>query len=172
MNFDLHPPQAAGPLRIGTAGHDTVEILKQLGTPQVLCRTAGSPPAWGVHRPSGLFVLILFDADDHVEAIEFGRPDSTDDSVAYDGLDVFATPAADLIRQLRQRTAIDVEEEEDGHAFTAPSLLLSLWRPVTPESPEDQEGRFFESVLIARPGYYDQLAEPTAPSSERPIHRS
>jgi hypothetical protein len=49
-----------------------------------------------------------------------------------------------------------VEVEEDGHAFTAPSLLLSLWRPATPQAPDDQEGRFFESALIARPGYYDQ----------------
>jgi hypothetical protein len=43
-----------------------------------------------------------------------------------------------------------------GEAFTAPSLLLSLWL-VTPESPHDQEGRFFGSVLIARPGYHELL---------------
>ena len=83
-----------------------MEILKQFGTPQILCRTEGSRPAWGVHRPSGLFIVAHFDADNLVEAI-------------------------------------------------APSLLLSLWRPVTPESPDDQEGRFFASALIARHGYYD-----------------
>ena len=166
MIFELHPPRAAGPLRIGAAGHDTVEIIKQLGTPQVLCRTPGSRPAWAVHRPSGLFIAAYVDADDLVEAIEFGRPDGNGDTVSYAGIDVFTTPAADLITQLRQRTTIDVEEEEDGHAFTAPSLLLSLWRPVTPQSPDDQEGRFFESVLIARPGYYDQPAEPGGPSRE------
>jgi hypothetical protein len=162
MIFELHPPQAAGPLRIGATGHDTVEILKQLGTPQVLCRTPGSRPAWAVHRPSGLFIGAYFDADDHLEAIEFGRPDGKDDTITYDGLDVFTTPAAALITQLRQRTT--VHQEEDGHAFTAPSLLLALWRPVTPQAPDDQEGRFFESVLIARRGYYDQPAEPGGPS--------
>jgi hypothetical protein len=135
-------------------------------TPVILCRTAGSLPGWGVHRPSGLFVITLFDADDRLEAIEFGRPDSNDETVTYDGHDVFTTPAADLVAQLRQRTTIDVEEEEDGHAFTAPSLLLPLWRPVTPESPEDQEGRFFESALIARPDYYDQPVQPGGPSRE------
>lgn len=46
MIFELHPPQAAGPLRIGATGHDTVEILKQLGVPQVLCRTPRRRPAW------------------------------------------------------------------------------------------------------------------------------
>jgi hypothetical protein len=155
MIFELHPPIAAGPLRIGGGGHETVEILKQFGTPLVLCRTEGKAPGWGVHRPSGLFIGTFFDADHHVEAIEFGRPDGTDDIITYDGLGIFTTPAADLISRLRQRCVIHDEEEEGGHAFIAPSLLLSLWRPVTAESPDDQEGRFFESVLIARPGYYD-----------------
>ena len=110
MNFDLHPPQAAGPLRIGATGHDTVEILRQLGTLRLLCRTHGRRPGWGVDRPSGLFISTLFDADDHLEAIQFGRPDSTDDTVTYDGLDVFTTPAANLmgspcIRRTGSRTA-------------------------------------------------------------------
>ena len=152
MIFELHPPQAAGPLRIGATGHDTVEILKQLGTPLVLCRTHGRRPGWGVERPSGLFIGAYFDADDRLEAIEFGRPDGNVDTITYDGLDVFTTPAADLAARLRQRTTIHVEAEEDGHFFTAPSLLLSLWL-VTPQSPDDQEGWFFRSVLIARPGY-------------------
>jgi hypothetical protein len=164
MNFELYPPRAAGPLRIGATRHDTVEVLQQLGDPQVFCRTPESRPAWGVHRPSGLFIGTYFDADDRLEAIEFGRPDGNDDAITYDGLDVFTTPAADLVTQLRQHTT--VHQEENGHAFTAPGLLISLWRPVTPESPDDQEGRFFESVLIARPGYYDQPAEPNGPSRE------
>jgi hypothetical protein len=37
----LRPPDAAGPLRIGAAGQDTVDTLRQLGDPQVLCRTPG-----------------------------------------------------------------------------------------------------------------------------------
>ena len=165
MIFELHPPRAAGPLRIGATADDTVEILRHLGTPMLLCRAHGRRPGWGVHRPSGLFISTLYDSDDRLEAIELGRPDGTGDAITYDGLDVFTTPAADLVAQLRQRTTIHVEAEEDGHAFTAPSLLLSLWL-VTPESPDDQEGRFFGSVLIARPGYSDQPAEPDAPSRE------
>jgi hypothetical protein len=153
MIFELHPPQSAGPLRIGATGHDTLETLKQLGDPLVLCRTAGRKPAWGVHRSSGLFICAYFDADDQLEAIEFGRPEETDDTVMYDGLDVFSAPAADLVAQLQLRSNVHEEADEDGHTFTAPSLLLSLWRPVTPESPDDQEGRFFASVVIARPGY-------------------
>lgn len=153
MIFDLHPPQAAGPLRIGATGDDTVEILKQFGAPQVLCKTPGSQPAWAVFRPSGLFISAYFDADRRVEAIEFGRPRTADDAVTYDGLNVFTTPAAGLVACLRHSTT--VQQEEGAHAFTAPSLLLSFWRPVIPDSPDDGAGRFYQSVLLARPGYYD-----------------
>jgi hypothetical protein len=148
--FELHPPTAAGPLRIGATGHDTVETLRRLGDPRIFCRSAASRPAWGVHRPSGLFIFAYFDAGDRVEAIELGRPQCAGDTVIYEELDVFTTPAAGLITWLRQHST--VHEEEAGHSFTAPSLLLALWRAVTPESPDDHEGRFFDSVLIARPG--------------------
>jgi hypothetical protein len=159
MIITLIPPDVAGPLRIGATGQDAVDTLRQLGVPLVLCRTADSRPGWGVHRPSGLFIGVYFDTHDHVEAIEFGRPrDNTGDAVTYNELDVFATPAVDLVMQLRHHTI--VHEEEDGHAFTAPDLLLALWRPTTPETPDDDEdGRYFESVMLARPGYYDQAAD-------------
>ena len=75
------PPDAAGPLRIGAAADDTFESLKQLGVPLILCRIPGSWPAWGIHRPSGLFIATFFDADNRLEAIEFGRPNSNDDAV-------------------------------------------------------------------------------------------
>ncbi len=44
MIFEFHPPEAAGPLLIGATGNHTVEVLRQLGDPQVLCTTPGSRP--------------------------------------------------------------------------------------------------------------------------------
>jgi len=162
--FELQPPEGAGPLFIGATGNHIVEVLKQFGVPQLFCRTQGSRPAWAVQRPSGLFIGTYFDADDRLEAIEFGRPHGKNDAVTYDGHYVFTTPMADLVTHLRRRTA--VYQEENGHAFTAPGLLLSLWRPTVPDSPDDEEGRFPESVLVARPGYYPQSAGPDRPSQE------
>lgn len=159
MIINLRPPDAAGPLRIGAPGGDAVEILRQLGEPVVLCRAAGSRPGWGVHHASGLFIGVYFDAQDRVDAVEFGRPYDTDDAVVHDALNVFTTPAADLITQLRRHTT--VHEEENGHTFTAPELLLCLWRSTIPEDPDDQDGRFFDAVLTARPGYYDRPDTPT-----------
>lgn len=147
----------------GASGPDTGEILKQLGSPQVFCRTAGRRPAWGVHRPCGLFIVAYFGANDQVEAMEFGRPDRSDDAVPHDGLDVFtmqqkiSSPGCDSTR---------ASTRKKPGAVTAPSLFLSLWRPVTPQPPDDHEGRFFESVLIARPGYLRPASPPGDTSRE------
>jgi hypothetical protein len=67
---------------------------------------------------------------------------------------VFTTPAADLVTQLRRHTAVEEQDDEDGHAFTAPNLRLSFWRPPTLETPDDKDGPFFQSVR-----YYDQAAD-------------
>jgi hypothetical protein len=159
--IDLRPPHGAGELSIGASGPDIVEALQRLGDPEVLRRTRQDHPGWCVRRDSGLFIATYFDGDDRVNAIEFGRPEDPSDVITYLGLDLFATPAADLLEQLREHTALD--EGEDGYALTAPDLLLAFWRPTVPESPDDPEGRFFESVLIAHPGYYadrQQVAPP------------
>jgi hypothetical protein len=85
------------------------------------------------------------------EAVEFGRPRSRD-VVTFGGIDIFGTPADALVMKLREITSVDVDE--DGHSATAPALLLWLWRSVVPENDDDQDGRYFDSVLVARPGYY------------------
>ena len=155
MIINLRPPDAAGPLRIGASRQDTLDALERLGAPAPFGRVTVDLPGLAVDRPSGLFIGAHFDAQDRLEAIELGRPGKTaDDEVRYDGLDVFTTPALGLVAHLRQRTP--VVEEEDGHAFTAPDLLVSFWRPTVPETPDDEEGRYFASVLLARPGYYDE----------------
>lgn len=73
--------------------------------------------------------------------------------MTYDGLNIFQTPAAELVDALALKT--EVLEEENGHSFTAPNLLIALWRPTLPEGPDDDDGKYFEAVLIAKPGYYD-----------------
>ena len=115
MIIILRPPDLAGPLRIGATGQDTDDTLRQLGDPLVLCGVAGRRPGWGVVRPSGLEIGAYFDVDDRVEAIEFGRPgNNTEDTVTFNGLDVFTTPATDLVTQLRRHTAV---EEEYGRGW-------------------------------------------------------
>ncbi|MEV6270895.1 hypothetical protein AB0L64_27280 [Kribbella sp. NPDC051936] len=159
MIIELHPPRSVGPLELAATGHEIVATMRHFGGPEVLCRAAGDRAGWCVMHPSGLFLSAYFDADDRAEAIELGRPTDPGVTVTYGGLDIFRTPATDLVEALRRTTR--VLEEENGHSYTAPDLLLALWRPTTPEGRDDAEGNYFESVLIAEPGYYDK-AQPTA----------
>jgi hypothetical protein len=154
MIIELNPPLAAGPLDLAATGDEIIAAMRQFGEPRAFCRVAGDRPGWSVEDPNGLFLSAYFGADDRAIAIEIGRPTNAVVSVIYDGLDVFQTPAADLVEALSRGTRI--LPEEDGHLFTAPDLLLSLWRPTAPEGPDDDEGKYFESVLIAKPGYHDQ----------------
>lgn len=152
--IDLYPPEAAGPLRIGADRTATVAALREFGEPRPHDGTPDHSPSWFVHCPSGLFIRCHFDRPGGLRAIEFGRPSDGADTVRYQGIDVFGTPAEELLAALRARTR--VVEEDHGYAFVAPDLLLSCWRASTPQDAEDTDGRFFDSVLIARPGYYDQ----------------
>jgi hypothetical protein len=152
--IELHPPLSAGPLKIAATGEDIVAAMRQFGEPQVFGRVAGERPGWCVHGPGGLFVSAYFDANDRAIAIELGRPTDPAISVTYDGIDIFRTPAVDVVAMLRRTTT--VLEKDDGCSFTAPDLLLALWRPFAPYEPDDEDGRYFQSVLVAEPGYYDE----------------
>lgn len=74
--------------------------------------------------------------------------------VEYRGIDLLRTPAALVVSRLGALT--ELEEDEGGRSYVAPGLLLSLWRPfVEDEDPGEEQGHYFQSVLVARPGYYD-----------------
>jgi len=148
--FELHPPDAAGPLLIGATASHTMGVLRQLGDPQVLCTTPGGRPAWGVHRPSGLFIATFFDAGDRVETIQLSRSASSKDTVSYDCINVFALPAGELLDILRARTNIVEIDEEDGSSFLAPDLHLILWRPPEATGPDDLDDRFIMSIRLTK----------------------
>jgi hypothetical protein len=151
--IDLRPPHVAGPLRIGMDRSEMVTALGELGEPRLVTRSLGRRPAWAVHRQSGLVIRGHLDRFGVLNAIEFGRPASTEDVVRYEGMDVFGTPAEEFVAALRTRTT--VIEENHGYAYVAPRLLLSCWRAATPKNGDDTEGRHFDSVLMAGPGYYN-----------------
>lgn len=153
MKLDLLPPTGVAGIDIGSSREVARDRSTRLGEPEEFRRSGEEPPSLVVQRPSGLALFVYFDSDDHVEAIEVARPDSDDDVVRYLGHDLFATPAEELIERLEVGNVVEVEE--GGRAVTLPELLVALWRPTLPETPEDPEGRHFESVLVARPGYYD-----------------
>jgi hypothetical protein len=151
--IDLRPPDAAGPLRIGADRAELIAALREFGVPRLVTRAPGRIPSWAVDRPSGLAIRCHVDRAGHLDAVEFGRPTTNADAVRYQDLDVFGAPAEEFVATLRRRA--HVVEEEHGYAYVAPDLLLSCWRATTPKDPDDTDGRYFDSVLIARPGYYN-----------------
>ncbi|HJP72974.1 MAG TPA: hypothetical protein VJ914_01825 [Pseudonocardiaceae bacterium] len=151
--IDLRPPDAAGPLRIGSDRTEFIAALREFGVPRLVTRAPGRRPSWAVDRASGLAVRCHVDRAGHLDAVEFGRPTTNSDAVRYHDLDVFGTPAEEFVAALRRRT--QVVEEEHGYACVAPDLLLSCWRATTPKDADDTDGRYFDSVLVARPGYYN-----------------
>jgi hypothetical protein len=105
---------------------------------------------------TGLSVSLGRGRDGNVNAVEVFRP-SRDVNVLCHGISVFELPAEEVIHRLSEITPIRVEDE--GMRALAPELLLSLWRSVLPEDPDDEDGRFFEAALVAAPGYYNPSIE-------------
>jgi hypothetical protein len=96
---------------------------------------------------------------DTLEAIELGRPSSPTDRVLFQSVDVFALPAREVVRRVSELSTIE-EDPDDDASFIAPDLLLSFWRSfAADDEPDEEQGYYFSSVLLARPGYYDTPAQ-------------
>lgn len=154
MEFSLDPPVGAGPLRLGMTPDEARTALQSIGPLQ---SSTGSELA--VHLDSGLGFSVGFGAAvARVNAIEVWRPEERD-VVLYRDVDVFGLPALQVVERLRRH--VELVANEDG--FTARDLYLALWRPyAADDDPADEEGYFFQSALIARPGYDDTPAEAAA----------
>jgi hypothetical protein len=78
--------------------------------------------------------------------------------VTYKGISVFETEAEELIRLIALDTPYNGGDPELGYSFVFPRLELSLWRPVIPESIDDENGKYFSTIGIGRKGYYSNGA--------------
>jgi hypothetical protein len=116
-----------------------------------------------IHLPSGLGFSVGFGVGstrDRVNAIEVWRPHEHD-VVRYRDVDVFGLPAREVVNRLGRH--VELLPNDDGDGFKARGLHLALWRPfAADDDPDETEGYFFQSVLVARPGYDDTPAEAAA----------
>lgn len=156
MDFDLAPPIGVGTLRIGMTRQSADTALDSLRDLSAVSES--DRPGQHVFRPSGLMISIQC-ARDMLEAVEIGRPSTQTDRVTFRGLDVFAIPARELVQRMGAYTSIEADPD-DPASFIASDLLLSFWRPfAADDEPDEEQGYFFSSVLLARPGYYDTPAQ-------------
>ncbi|MBB2947660.1 hypothetical protein FB565_007431 [Actinoplanes lutulentus] len=156
MEFVLDPPHGVGPLRLGMTAEQARAALETLGP---LSATAYGELA--LHRASGLGFSVGFGVGptrDRVNAIEIWRP-REDDVVLFRDVDVFGLPALEVAARIGRH--LEILPQDDGFASRDP--YLALWRPfAADDDPDETEGYFFQSVLIARPGYDDTPAEAEA----------
>ncbi|MFE2296574.1 hypothetical protein ACFXAW_00075 [Streptomyces sp. NPDC059445] len=156
MDFDLAPPNGVGPLRIGMTRQSADTALDSLRDPSAVSES--DRPGQHIFRPGGLMISIQCTRD-LLEAVVLGRPLSRTDRVLFRGLDVFAIPAREVVQRMGEYTSIEADPD-DRASFIAPDLLLSFWRPfAADDEPEEEQGHYFNSVLLARPGYYDTPAQ-------------
>ncbi|MEU1146137.1 hypothetical protein ACFYO9_32550 [Streptomyces sp. NPDC005863] len=154
MDFELTPPLGVGPLRIGMpcpAAHRALESLRDEHDSAGDGRAAGRR----FFRASGLMVSIGC-THDRLAHVELGRPSDPSDAVRFRGIDVFALPARTVVDRLAKITAVG-PAGDDPASVVAPDLLLGFWRPFeADDDPDEEQGHYFNSVLLARPGYYDE----------------
>ncbi|MEU8956361.1 hypothetical protein AB0C93_18900 [Streptomyces sp. NPDC048518] len=95
---------------------------------------------------------------DRLAYVELGRPSAPSDAVRFRGIDVFVLPARTVVNRLAEITTVE-PAGDDPASVVAPDLLLGFWRPfAADDDPDEERGHYFNSVLLARPGYYDGLA--------------
>ncbi|WP_235023615.1 hypothetical protein [Streptomyces sp. WAC05374] len=94
-----------------------------------------------------------------LQAVELARPTAATDRVVFHDVDVFALPAHEVVTRMREHATIEADLE-DPASFIAPDLLLSFWRPFeADDDPDEEQGYYFTTILLGRPGYYDTPAE-------------
>lgn len=152
----MEPPDGVGPLRLGMTVEQARSALATLG--EISGSASGGLYA---DRSSGLGFSVGLGIGGRVNAVEVYRPAEVD-VVRYRDVDVFGLPAQEVVQQLGRHTRVVEDEDQEG-CFRAPELLLAFWRPfVADDDPDDAQGYYFGSVLVARPGYYDTPAEAAA----------
>ena len=114
-----------------------------------------------VTRRSGLGIGVGYGVTGLVNAVELWRPDDFGDRALFRDVDVFALPARTVVDRMCA-LGLTVTEHGDRPAIVS-ELVVALWRPfVGDDEPEDPQGFYFSSALVARPGYYDTPSEAAA----------
>lgn len=149
MQLELVPPERLGPIVIGMDFDAAQRELASLpGYRHPALGRRGQPGF--AHYESEMSISVHPERG-RVKAIEVFRPEEGD-TVTYQGISVFELPAEQVIREMADLQRLDIVRE--GLLVVAPDLLLAFSRPHLPQSPDDEDGRYFESALLAAPGYY------------------
>ncbi|MBS2552523.1 hypothetical protein KGQ19_37280 [Catenulispora sp. NL8] len=164
MDIELQPPTGFSGLTLGQPEQETALAAEAFGPVKT---SRGAPvEAAGVTFPAlskmiggtdPKFIL-TFDQHGNADTVELMRPrePESDVTVTFEGIDVFGTPWSQVLEEMESRGHRIVRDDEDMF-FHAPDLTLGFSRDAAHEVPLDDDGEplYFESVLVAKAGYYD-----------------
>jgi hypothetical protein len=164
MRFDLNPHVGTNGILFGMSRE---VVRKLLGTPF----SSGEKSTFSSHgftiplpAKDGYWensLQVLYDDNNCVNFIEFhGRGAQV--KVFLEGIDIFQTPAPQLIADIQKKRGISFDESdpEIPYSYTFPDIDLAFWRQVIPELdeekqpiPDSDEGKYFWTVAIGAKGY-------------------
>ena len=145
MTIVLLPPIGIPPLMLGMGVAAAEEAMRSWGTPQRLKVPQGAPPQlWVRDERLALTVMAHFEDGSGVTAVEVMRPDRADVTVQWEGIDIFGQSDEDVLTELGRR----------GVAVVVSDYLYPECNGVTLGFDRSHERGHFESVLVAKPGYY------------------
>lgn len=171
IRFDLEPHIGAGDLKLGMTRAESRAVL---GTPyassekDVMVFGDISIPAPAKDSYFENELQVTFDDDHRVNFMEFCGRQAEHIEVYFNGIDVFKTPAQQLIQEISTATQAhyDEEDEEIPYAYVFPSIDLTVWRDDIPEQEEQQitileseEGKYFWTIGIGVKGYCSSIRE-------------
>jgi hypothetical protein len=146
MTIILEPPVGLPPLLLGMDVDAAEGAMRFWGTPERLKVPEGAPPQLTVRDEArGLHVMAFFEDGASLTAIELMRPDRPDVTVLWEGIDIFGQSDEEVLAALGER----------GFAVDPSDPLHPYFDEITLGFDRDHERGYFESVLVARPGYYD-----------------
>tara|TARA_R110001592_G_scaffold341938_2_gene631382 strand:- start:296 stop:805 length:510 start_codon:yes stop_codon:yes gene_type:complete len=168
MKFKIEPHIGAGDLKFGMSRDEIQQIL---GTPEHTSKQMimdYGDFSISIPAKDGYFkneLQISFDDNNKANFIEFTGKDSEFTEVFLKDIEVFKTPAFELIQKISNSTSSEFDNEDDEipYSYVFPSIDLAVWRQVIPkqdeqkeEISESDEGKYFWTIGIGIKGYYEQ----------------
>lgn len=164
MNLEIDPPNGVSGFPIGVAADELVRAARRLG--RVRIESPGSAEPFDPMKVmmSHPQLDIVFHCEDGATLtfLEIWTPDPgpQEFTVTWRGIDVFRTPALELLERIRA-LGYQIDETEPNHP-AVPALPLGFTREAGHEVPlaADGEPLFMQAVGVGGPGYYDDGSLP------------
>ena len=166
MRFELKTHIGVGVVKFGQTRE---EIQLALGKPEYSSKKSifnygdfslPVPAKIGYYKNE---LQITFDNEDRADFIEFSGKDSEYIEVYLSDIEIFKTPAPQLIEKISFTTnsEFDKDGNEIPYSYVFPSIDLAVWRQVVPildeqsePIPESDEGKYFWTIGIGKKGYF------------------